>query len=144
MYNNNKRFNKRYIKKDNAETKKEDTTPLHLKNIVYLIRNNAEIRHYTSLAMIQLLKKQNKNLVDKKIFIKFLDKKYAVCYDGLSIEYRYNNDIFVTALAASFPVFAATASKTINEFITEESISISNEEIDTLSNNLTEVILKEQ
>ncbi len=144
MYNNNKRFNKRYVKKDNAEAKKEDTTPIHLKNIVYLIRNNAEIRHYTSLAMIQLLKKEDKNLVDKKIFIKFLDKKYAVCYDGLNFEYRYNNDIFVTALAASFPVFAATASKTINEFIAEESISISNEEIDTLSNNLTEVILKAQ
>lgn len=144
MYNNNKRFNKHYVKKDNAEVKKEDTTPLHLKNIVYLIRNNAEIRHYTSLAMIQLLKKEDKNLVDKKIFIKFLDKKYAVCYDGLNFEYRYNNDIFVTALAASFPVFAATASKTINEFITEESISISNEEIDTLSNTLTEVILKAQ
>ena len=143
MYNNKSKFNKRFTKKQNDDAKKEDTTPVHLKNVVYLIRNNAEIRHYTSLAMIKILKEQNKDLLEKKIFIKFLDKKYAVCYDGLSVEYRYNNNIFITALASSFSVFAWTASKTINEFVNEEQISISNEEIETISNELIKALNKE-
>ena len=69
MYNNKSKFNKRFTKKDDNAPKKEDTTPVHLKNVVFLIRNNAEIRHYTSLAMIKILKEQNKDLLEKKIFI---------------------------------------------------------------------------
>lgn len=143
MYNNKSKFNKRFTKKQNDNAKKEDTTPVHLKNITFLIRNNAEIRHYTSLGMINIMKQQDKNLADKKIFIKFLDKKYAVCYDGLSVEYRYNNNIFITALAASFTVFASTATKTINEFLIEEQITVSNEEIETISTELIEALNKE-
>ena len=143
MYNNKSKFNKRFTKKDDNAPKKEDTTPIHLKNVVFLIRNNAEIRHYTSLGMIKILKEQNKDLLEKKIFIKFLDKKYAVCYDGLSVEYRYNNNIFITALAASFSIFAATASKTINEFLVKEEITISNNEIETIATELIDALNKE-
>ena len=143
MYNNKSKFNKRFTKKDDNAPKKEDTTPVHLKNVVFLIRNNAEIRHYTSLAMIKILKEQNKDLLEKNIFIKFLDKKYAVCYDGLSVEYRYNNNIFIIALAASFSIFAATASKTINEFLVKEEITISNNEIETIATELIDALNKE-
>lgn len=105
-------------------------------SIVYLVRNNAEIRHYTSLGMIQQMKAVGEIPKDAKVFIKFLNNKYAVIVNGLSVEYKYDNNIFVTALTASFTVFANEATKVINNFISENDISVSSAEIEKVANNI--------
>ena len=52
--NTNRRFNKpfRNGKKVTVQDKLEKT-PEHIRNIVYILNNNAEIRRFTSLAMIK-------------------------------------------------------------------------------------------
>lgn len=105
-------------------------------SIVYLVRNNAEIRHYTSLGMIQQMKAVGEIPKDAKVFIKFLNNKYAVIVNGLSVEYKYDNNTFVTALTASFTVFASEATKVINNFISENDISVSSAEIEKVANNI--------
>lgn len=120
----------------NKITKKEkfdkmfNNIPEHIKNLVLLVRNNAEIRRYTSLGMINKIKQKGLAPADAKIRISFLPTKISINIDGLRQEHYYNNTLFINCLAAAFPSFAHNANKIINNFINEEQVIIDNKEIE--------------
>ena len=94
-----------------------ERTPEHVRNLVYLVINNAEIRRFTSLGIINRMKQ--KGFVDReaKCYVDFYPNKYSISVNGLKTEYHYNNAIFINSLAASFPSFAYNADKIIQAFI---------------------------
>ena len=109
----------------NFKTKKNDVKtireklPEHLVNLVAILKNNTEIRRFTSLAIINYLKQ--KNIINgEHNFVIFNWTKFTVKSDGLGIHYRYNEQFFIDALVGSFSSFANNATNIICEFIDYE------------------------
>ena len=119
--NNNKRF-----------TKPINNTPEQLSNLVYLLNNNAEIRRFTALGIINLCKQKGLVKQDAKCYIKFLRNKYSFNVDGLKTEFNYNNEIFITCLVAAFPSFAHYANKVINEFLNVENCTFNEQDVENV------------
>lgn len=93
--------------------------PEHLVNFVAIIKNNNEIRRFTSLAIINYLK-QKEIITGEHNFVIFGWTKFTVKSDGLGIDYRYNEQFLIDSLVGSFKSFANNAEKIIIEFIDTE------------------------
>lgn len=122
--NNGKRSFRKPTLKDKLEK-----VPEHIRNIVYVLNNNAEIRRFTSLAMINTLRAGNAISETDKVYIKFGINKFSIIVNGLAQEQHYNNNFFIEAFSASFAAFARSAQKLINTFCEVENREINEEEI---------------
>lgn len=122
--NNGKRSFRKLTLKDKLEK-----VPEHIRNIVYVLNNNAEIRRFTSLAMINTLRTSNVISETDKVYIKFGINKFSIIINGLAQEQHYNNNFFIEAFSASFAAFARSAQKLINTFCEVENREINEEEI---------------
>ena len=122
--NNGKRSFRKPTLKDKLEK-----VPEHIRNIVYVLNNNAEIRRFTSLAMINTLRGGNAISETDKVYIKFGINKFSIIVNGLAQEQHYNNNFFIEAFSASFAAFARSAQKLINTFCEVENREINEEEI---------------
>lgn len=94
-------------------------TPEHVLALACIIKDNAEIRRFTSLAILNYLR-QKEEITAKKGYVNFLWDKFAVKANGLSREYHYTEEFFIKALISSFTSFANSASVTINNFLEKE------------------------
>lgn len=116
-----------------------ENTPEHTRNLVYLVKNNAEIRRFTALSIINMMKQKNMIDKDAKCYVSFLFNKYSVNVNGLRQEYSYNNDIFIKSLAAAFPAFTYNAEKVITTYLNVENQKLDYEEVaemvETIKNN---------
>lgn len=115
--------------------------PTHVLELACIVKDNAEIRRFTSLAILNYLYQKNE-LHGKKGYVDFLWNKFAVKAGGLSREYRYTEPFFIKALVSSFTSFANSANKTINNFLeielnTELSEITNNDEIVEIVNTVT-------
>lgn len=115
--------------------------PTHVLELACIVKDNAEIRRFTSLAILNYLHQKNE-LRGKKGYVDFLWNKFAVKAGGLSREYRYTEPFFIKALVSSFTSFANSANKTINNFLeielnTELSEITNNDEIVEIVNTVT-------
>lgn len=119
---------KRSFRKPTLKDKLEKV-PEHIRNIVYVLNNNAEIRRFTSLAMINTLRTSNVISETDKVYIKFGINKFSIIINGLAQEQHYNNNFFIEAFSASFAAFARSAQKLINTFCEVENREINEEEI---------------
>lgn len=90
--------------------------PTHVLELACIVKDNAEIRRFTSLAILNYLHQKNE-LRGKKGYVDFLWNKFAVKAGGLSREYRYTESFFIKALVSAFTSFANSANKTINNFL---------------------------
>lgn len=119
-----KPFNK--IKKNYPPTREyvRPEIPEHLRNLVLLMKNNAEIRRFTALGVIDALKATG-DLKGEKHYVDFKFNHFVVSDDGLRRDYRYSEIFFLNSLVESFSRFAASAQNVINDFIKIESIEIS-------------------
>lgn len=90
--------------------------PTHVLELACIVKDNAEIRRFTSLAILNYLHQKNE-LRGKKGYVDFLWNKFAVKAGGLSREYRYTELFFIKALVSAFTSFANSANKTINNFL---------------------------
>lgn len=97
--------------------------PEHLRNLVLLMKNNAEIRRFTALGVIDALKESGE-LKGEKHYVDFKFNHFVVSDDGLRRDYRYSEIFFLNSLVESFSRFAASAQNVINEFIKIESVEI--------------------
>lgn len=122
--NNGKRSFRKPTLKDKLEK-----VPEHIRNIVYVLNNNAEIRRFTSLAMINTLRTSNVISENDKVYIKFGINKFSIIINSLAQEQHYNNNFFIEAFSASFAAFARSAQKLINTFCEVENREINEEEI---------------
>lgn len=119
---------KRSFRKPTLKDKLEKV-PEHIRNIIYVLNNNAEIRRFTSLAMINTLRTSNVISETDKVYIKFGINKFSIIINGLAQEQHYNNNFFIEAFSASFAAFARSAQKLINTFCEVENREINEEEI---------------
>lgn len=93
--------------------------PEHMVAIALIIKNNAEIRRFTALGIINYLL-QKKEIKGDKRYVSFKWNKFTVKFDNLVRDYSYNETFFINCLVASFSSFAASAQKIINNFTYEE------------------------
>lgn len=119
-----------YLKAKKAEKKDfiESHYESHQVNLVYLLKNNSEIRRFTSLNILSVLEKEgvvNKDCKSK--LVKFGWDKFSVIIDGLGKDYRYTETFFIQCLINSFALFADSATKTIKEFMDKEDVELPEE-----------------
>lgn len=93
--------------------------PEHYVNIALLIKNNAEIRRFTALGILNYLLQKGEIRGDHR-YVTFKWNKFAVKCNGLMREYSYNEPFFLNALVASFSSFSASAQRTIDAFCHKE------------------------
>lgn len=99
--------------------------PDHVVQIALLIKNNAEIRRFTALGILNYLL-QKDEIKGNARYVSFKWNKFAVKCNGLMREYSYNEPFFLNALVASFASFSASAQRTIDHFCKQEmSVGIS-------------------
>lgn len=118
-----KQFNK--TKKNYLPTREyvRPEIPEHLRNLVLLMKNNAEIRRFTALGIIDALKEAGE-LKGEKHYVDFKFNHFVVSDDGLRRDYRYSEIFFLNALVNSFSRFAASAQVVITAFVETEKIEL--------------------
>lgn len=99
--------------------------PEHIVAIALLIKNNAEIRRFTALGILNYLLQKGEIKGDSR-YVSFKWNKFGVKANGLMREFNYNEPFFLNALVAAFSSFSASAQRTIDAFCKKEmSIGIS-------------------
>lgn len=107
----------KHQKDDVAEAAKR--YPEHFINIALIIKNNAEIRRFTSIGIINYLF-QKGQIKGSKRYVVYKWNKFSVRCDSLIREYYYTEPFFLNCLVAAFSSFSAAAQKTINTFVRKE------------------------
>lgn len=132
------------IVKHVKEKKKKDGLPSvvsnfpeHVVQIALLIKNNAEIRRFTALGILNYLLQKGEIRGDKR-YVSFKWNKFAVKANGLMREYSYNEPFFLNALVAAFSSFSASAQRTIDAFCKKEmsvgiAKAVDKEEVDNIA-----------
>lgn len=87
-------------------------------DLATIVVNNAEIRRFTALGILNFLSQKGLIKGTKK-FVKFSWNKFSVICDGLSRDYTYDETFFINALVAAFASFSASAQNTIDRFCQE-------------------------
>ena len=99
--------------------------PEHIVAVALIIKNNAEIRRFTALGILNYLL-QTGEIKGESRYVSFKWNKFAVKCNGLMREYAYTEPFFINALVAAFTSFSASAQRTIDAFCKAEmSVSIS-------------------
>ena len=129
---------KEFVSKKNDVKTVREKLPEHLVNFVAIIKNNSEIRRFTSLAIINYLK-QKEIITGKYNFVIFGWTKFTVKSDGLGIDYRYNEQFLVDALVGSFTSFANNATEIIDCFV-----EIENEKLKANETNVETTDVKQE
>ena len=97
--------------------------PEHILEIAYIPKDNAAIRRYCSLNILNHLSPIGVIRKDGKgNYVKFLWNKFRVSSDGIIKEYSYREKFFLVALISSFNQFANAAQQTISDFMDKEGI----------------------
>ena len=97
--------------------------PDHVLEIAYIPKDNAAIRRYCSLNILNHLSQIGVIRKDGKgNYVKFLWNKFRVSSDGIIKEYSYREKFFLVALISSFNQFANVAQQTISDFMDKEGI----------------------
>lgn len=91
-------------------------------NLVRIIKNNAEIRRFTALGILNYLTQKGVINGEKK-YVTFKWNKFTVTTDGWSREFSYKQPFFINCLVAAFSCFANSANKTIEDFVNSEIIN---------------------
>lgn len=90
-----------------------------MRNLVYILRNNNDIRRYTALGIKNYLI-QKGEIEGKNIAVFFFWNKFRVIVDGIVRDFSYKEKFFLTCFIASFSSFSNVAQKTINLFCEHE------------------------
>ena len=111
--------------------------PEHVVHIALLIKNNAEIRRFTSLGILNYLL-QKGEIKGEHRFVSFKWNKFAVKCNGLVREFSYNEPFFLNALVAAFTSFSASAQRIIDAFCRKEmsvgiTKAVDKEEVDNIA-----------
>ena len=116
-----KPFKKPYNREKNADGLPSivDNFPKHVVGIALLIKNNAEIRRFTALGVLNYLLQKGEITGDHR-YVTFKWNKFAVKANNLMREYSYNEPFFLNALVAAFSSFSASAQRIIDEFCRQE------------------------
>ena len=98
--------------------------PEHIVNIAYIVKDNAAIRRFTALNIINYLKQTKKIEQDSSNFVNFYWNKFCITSNGLKTEYSYKETFFLNCLVASFSQFAKNAQDSISVFVDTENLNV--------------------
>lgn len=98
--------------------------PEHIVNIAYIVKDNAAIRRFTALNIINYLKQTKKIEQDSSNFVNFYWNKFCITSNGLKTEYSYKETFFLNCLVASFSQFAKNAQDAISVFVDTENLNV--------------------
>lgn len=127
--NRNNRNNHGFVKPDTAtiiaraceKYGKEDV------ELALIVKNNAEIRRFTSKNIIAALNEGEQN-PDDKVHVEFLWNKFKVSKKvgntNISTEYLYTESFFIKAFVKSFEQFSASSTNTLAAFANAHGINI--------------------
>ena len=87
-------------------------------DLASIVVNNAEIRRFTALGILNYLSQKGMIKGTKK-YVRFNWNKFSVICDGLSRDYTYDELFFINSLVAAFASFSASAQNTIDIFCQE-------------------------
>ena len=122
-------------KKPFNKKKRTDNIPVHVRNLAFVVRNNAEIRRFTSKGIIYTLSKNGVIKKTDKVYVDFMFTKFSISINGLKTEYTYNNQMFLNALCASFNSFVDNAQNIINDFLEKENSKVQTDEVRNIIDN---------
>lgn len=111
-----------------------DRYPEHIVAIATIVKNNAEIRRFTALGILNYLLQKGEISGDKR-YVSFKWNKFTVKWNGLARDFYYTEPFFLNALVASFSSFSASAQKAITKFCNMEAKAndaLSQEEVDNI------------
>lgn len=114
--------------------------PKHIANLAFIMKNNAEIRRFTALGIINYLT-QIGELKGESKYVSFKWNKFAIICDGLTKEYFYTETFFLNALVASFSTFSASSQVIINEFM---SIELTDKNVVIDSKDIEDIVLSNE
>ncbi len=89
--------------------------PEHIVQLVLILKNNAEVRRFTSLGILKALGKDN-----GRSYVTFKWNKFAVKSDGLVNEYSYKEAFFLNSFVASFESVALSSQYALENFCVKE------------------------
>lgn len=98
--------------------------PEHIINIAYIVKDNAAIRRFTALNIINYLKQTKKIEQESSNFVNFYWNKFCITSNGLKTEYSYKETFFLNCLVASFSQFAKNAQDAISVFVDTENLNV--------------------
>lgn len=96
--------------------------PQHIVQMVLILKNNAEIRRFTALSIINYLT-HNGDIDTPCKYVRFKWNKFVVKASGIQHEYAYTESWFIDAIIAAFTSFEYSAKHTIEMFLREEAHS---------------------
>lgn len=130
QFNGEKHYNKPrgYVKSNDGDfiAKAIEKFGKESVELALIVKNNAEIRRFTSKNIITHLVEEGKVNSEDKVHVEFLWNKFKVTknVDGnnLSTEYLYTESFFIKSLVKSFEQFSESASQTIGAFANANNI----------------------
>lgn len=134
-FNKEKPFNRQrtYVRTDdtNFVDKAIEKFGKETVELALIVKNNAEIRRFTSKNIIAHLIEEKKATAEDKIHVEFLWNKFKVTKNvnnnNLSTEYLYTENFFIKSLIKSFEQFSESASNTIGAFANSYNVEVPSE-----------------
>ena len=93
--------------------------PDHTLAVALLVKNNAEIKRFTALNILNYLL-QKGIIKGEHRYVVFKFDKFAVKCNGLTREFAYTEPFFINALVSAFTCLAHSAQKVIDTFVNAE------------------------
>lgn len=114
----------------NSKGRTIKNVPKHVVELACIVKNNAQIRRFTAIAIINYLcqKGEIQKITPEEQakgngnYVNFLWDKFTVKSNGLSRDYRYTEKFFITSLIGSFASFAANSKEIIIDFLAKEGV----------------------
>ena len=112
----------------NSKGRTIKSVPKHIVELACIVKNNAQIRRFTAIAIINYLCQKGEiqkispeeQAKGNGNYVSFLWDKFTVKSNGLSRDYRYTEKFFITSLIGSFASFAANSKEIIIDFLAKE------------------------
>ena len=97
--------------------------PEHAVELAYIVKDNAAMRRFTSLNILNHLIQIGRLSPDSGgIYVNFLWNKFQVTADGLKTEYSYKEKFFLEYLLKAIGQFKQSMQSTIKNFIAKENL----------------------
>ena len=97
--------------------------PEHIVEIAYIVKDNAAIRRFTSLNILNHLIQIGRLSSDSGgMYVNFLWNKFQVTADGLKNQYSYKEKFFLESLSKAVGQFEQSIQDTIKNFIAKENL----------------------
>lgn len=91
--------------------------PEYVNSLLHILRDNASVRRHVTLLFVSFLRDAKKIPSKGKAYCECSDTKLCVSVMGLKFEYRYSDELFVSALIQGINSFTEHCNTTIITYL---------------------------